>query len=671
MAVINLGRIQPIDRGLYNPAYQYKKLDLVSNSTNSVYYTCILDTPSAGIPLSNTTYFRPVISSVGNTFNTLTDLKNSTNVSIGDKVRTLGYTSVGDGGGNDYEIVAAATGTDDGGTYIDLTGSGNQAKGLFADNTVSVKQFGKTDNSLSSITGVVGVNDGDTLTLLGYHSEDESSSVTYRWDSSKAKADHDGGMVIDPSITFPVTWSGAYLDPVNVGTGCWVISESGPIKVSWYGAKGDDTNDDTNSIKKWVLAGQTYKRELYGDVNGKCKTTETIYLPTETILRTNAGGRNGQGFTLKAYHTGAAVVSLKGAVGVYWDVLNLETDATIFPKTGICLGRDTAASAGHHKLEFTRFQGYASVAAIYSIASEVNYWDDMYVWLLGGGALHTFYTSEQDDFAVDSLVKSTNIQGTFNQAYLLNASSDVDSSCFYCEMGPNTGDWKFNGYLIPTGGSYARLNVSVANFPEAPTVQPFVPGSMVFRFGGERLGPTGNPLYGMRLTTDTPVKLKNFGFTDSRFDFQAGADKYQLFIDSDYILETPNVVLGPPEAFAYALVSFNPQKILGGIFSVDRLSQWEDMTLDGTWIDSVGGPYPAASYSIDGFRNVNLRGRVSGGTGLITTLPYGPQANILINCVFGEPPSMSFGTVLIETNGNVSQQGGTGTVDLSTISFRI
>lgn len=62
-------------------------------------------------------------------------------LSVGDFVRTLGYYSPGDGGGNDYEIVAAGTGTEDGGSYINLSIAG-QAKGLFPGEAVKAKQFG-------------------------------------------------------------------------------------------------------------------------------------------------------------------------------------------------------------------------------------------------------------------------------------------------------------------------------------------------------------------------------------------------------------------------------------------------------------------------------------------------------------------------------------------------
>ena len=75
-------------------------------------------------------------------FDTVALMDASTTLLVGERVRTLGHASLGNGGGNDYEIVAAGTGTHDNGSYIDLAGSGHQAKGLFSDGTVNIKQYG-------------------------------------------------------------------------------------------------------------------------------------------------------------------------------------------------------------------------------------------------------------------------------------------------------------------------------------------------------------------------------------------------------------------------------------------------------------------------------------------------------------------------------------------------
>jgi len=75
-------------------------------------------------------------------FTTVANMEAFVRLKIGDIVHTSGYNSKGDGGANVYEIVAAATGTDDGGQYIDLPGSGLQAKGLFPGGVVTAEQWG-------------------------------------------------------------------------------------------------------------------------------------------------------------------------------------------------------------------------------------------------------------------------------------------------------------------------------------------------------------------------------------------------------------------------------------------------------------------------------------------------------------------------------------------------
>lgn len=86
------------------------------------------------------------------TFNTVSDMVAATWLKVGDRVRTLGYNSIGDGGGNDYEVVVAGTGLDDGGSFINLTISGHQAKGLFVNSAVNVKQFGVVGDGITDDT---------------------------------------------------------------------------------------------------------------------------------------------------------------------------------------------------------------------------------------------------------------------------------------------------------------------------------------------------------------------------------------------------------------------------------------------------------------------------------------------------------------------------------------
>jgi hypothetical protein len=70
----------------------------------------------------------------------------------GQLVKTKGYYTANDGGGAEYIIVATGTGTDDGGSYLDL--ALNQAE-LTSEGTASIKQFGAIGNGVSNDTAFI------------------------------------------------------------------------------------------------------------------------------------------------------------------------------------------------------------------------------------------------------------------------------------------------------------------------------------------------------------------------------------------------------------------------------------------------------------------------------------------------------------------------------------
>lgn len=84
-------------------------------------------------------------------FDTIGDIKIADWISIGDIVETNGYTSIGDGGGDKYRIVAAGTGVDDGGSYHDLTGISGQAE-LIINDIVKPRVFGAIGNGTTDDT---------------------------------------------------------------------------------------------------------------------------------------------------------------------------------------------------------------------------------------------------------------------------------------------------------------------------------------------------------------------------------------------------------------------------------------------------------------------------------------------------------------------------------------
>lgn len=84
------------------------------------------------------------LSSVPWTFATVAEMDAESRLQVGDKVTLTGYLSDGDGGAKRGVIVAAGTGTDDGGEYHDLTASGLQFQMLHS-GTIHGEQFGAVD----------------------------------------------------------------------------------------------------------------------------------------------------------------------------------------------------------------------------------------------------------------------------------------------------------------------------------------------------------------------------------------------------------------------------------------------------------------------------------------------------------------------------------------------
>lgn len=102
---------------------------------------------------------RSDINIVQKRFACVADMVADTSLSVGKIVETIGYYNDWHGneeakGGNKYEVVAAGTGTEDGGTFISLN-NGLQAKGLFFDGIINVCQFGAKGDALSDDTASI------------------------------------------------------------------------------------------------------------------------------------------------------------------------------------------------------------------------------------------------------------------------------------------------------------------------------------------------------------------------------------------------------------------------------------------------------------------------------------------------------------------------------------
>lgn len=85
-------------------------------------------------------------------FDTVAQMIVATDLEVGMTIATRGYYTAGDGGENLYRVVAAGTGTADGGLYINVTPSTAQAVGLFPGGKIRMSQYGVVDDVDTSVS---------------------------------------------------------------------------------------------------------------------------------------------------------------------------------------------------------------------------------------------------------------------------------------------------------------------------------------------------------------------------------------------------------------------------------------------------------------------------------------------------------------------------------------
>jgi len=131
-----------------------------------------------------------------------------------------------------------------------------------------------------SVGALLAVNTAITtaVNVLNYHTNLEGGGGVFYWDANKAKSEHNGGTIIDPTVVFPTDWTNqtqltTWFDTSNTGSGCWVRQDKSELNLRWFGAKGDGVSDDTKPTQKSLLL-------LKGDDdNGANKSATKLIIP--------------------------------------------------------------------------------------------------------------------------------------------------------------------------------------------------------------------------------------------------------------------------------------------------------------------------------------------------------------------------------------------------------
>jgi hypothetical protein len=242
----------------------------------------------------------------------------------------------------------------------------------------------------------------------------------------------------------------------------------------WFGAKGDW--DGTTGTDDTVAVQLTIDTFPVVDGNGASflVTAEIQAKSWASTLSTTF--RN---LRLHGKHTGRSVLSLAGCTFSNLDKsVVIEGNTTTTPKTLLLLGRTSAGSAGWHNIIGPKFLGSASLAGIYSVASETNTIERIFMSI---DTKYGFYTSQGDDLVVGGLTGSSNYTLYFSKNHIEIRSFDSESAVICTSIGQSTGLHSYrDSYLAAGNGAYIKNRIWTTG------VGVNLPGGMVYEnIGGE------------------------------------------------------------------------------------------------------------------------------------------------------------------------------------------
>lgn len=182
------------------------------------------------------------------------------------------------------------------------------------------------------------------------------------------------------------------------------------INVKDFGAKGDNTTDDTAAIN----AAFAYARgTLLGTYQTRILFPPGIYVTTAPINLTGFGNTSdyfqdlvidGYGATIHCKMAGStAAVDMMGSRWVTINGLAIYGDPSTTPTFGLQLGRVTTLGASDmHKFNNVRVFGYFVTSAIYNFGSESNQWNTLYASNQQTGSAYAMILDAFNSFSVSS-----------------------------------------------------------------------------------------------------------------------------------------------------------------------------------------------------------------------------------------------------------------------------
>lgn len=231
-------------------------------------------------------------------FGVVIDMISAINLEIGDLPITYGYNTRGDGGDNYYEIVAAATGIDDGGTYIDLS-NGLQAKGLFPLGFHNVKQWGAVGDGVTGDTTAINAANaaGDLFFPPGTYISNSTPTNKCAGEGAILKLFSRDDMVLDSTYQFVGSDETGTFDLLNTSVGINAGKSVTVFSTHATVAIGDGAMQDNVSSARITAVGNFAAQKLSVahsvDAVGASAMQSSFYNDSSSAFGANASKWNG------------------------------------------------------------------------------------------------------------------------------------------------------------------------------------------------------------------------------------------------------------------------------------------------------------------------------------------------------------------------------------------
>ena len=253
---------------------------------------------------------------------------------------------------------------------------------------------------------------------------------------------------------------------------------------------------------------------------GEVKFLGAAYKVTEVINAENlrgltmsgmAGQYGWAGTRIIGAHTGKAVLSLVGSLFCDLKNINIEGTTAARPKTGLLLGRASAASAGNHTFTNVHVQGYYSVIGLYNIASEENTFVNCYI-VPNASPIAGAYFGQGDAYAIGGLTGSSMESNTFIGGTIGSGDGTAGSTGLFLDCGAGSGHHNFFNTFMTKNGGDSFIKIQLGSSDGLDTQFPISFYNVVGEYN------TNPPANGLHFVSASSRILSGFTAKNLRFD---------------------------------------------------------------------------------------------------------------------------------------------------------